>query len=198
MFGQLGAAGADHAVVGYRDEIRHPAVIERVAIQRRQRGAVQQLLDVQRAGVRLQIGLWRRRSWPAADPAAARSAPASSQISKPWVPKPGVLWNGVSDWMTRSFGSIGDWPCLALTMISVEPSIPCLTSSASNLPSAVIDELELQRQRIAGRGVAVEIAAGQAGVVAVSGLGQLLADADGLEVHPEDRRHAGMGGLRCC
>lgn len=57
MFGQFGAAGADHAVVGHRDEIGHAAILERVAIERGQRSAVKQLLDVQLGGIGLQVGL---------------------------------------------------------------------------------------------------------------------------------------------
>ena len=51
---------------------------------------------------------------------ASHTSASSSQISKPCVPKPGVLAYGASEIATRSSTLIGDWPCLALMMISVD------------------------------------------------------------------------------
>ena len=82
-------------------------------------------------------------------------------------------------------------------MTNVEVGDALLGQFGLELADCIVDVLELLGQGGAGGGIAVEIATGQAGVVAVTGLRKLLADTDSLEVHAEDRRHAGVGGL-CC
>ena len=81
-------------------------------------------------------------------------------------------------------------------MTKVEVGDALLGQFGLELADCIIDVLELFGQGGAWGGVAVQVAAGQAGVVAEAGLCKLLADTDGLEVHAKDRGHAGMGGSR--
>ena len=54
--------------------------------------------------------------------------------------------------MPRRFvTSIGDWPCLALMMISVELISPSLFSSLDDQPQRLIDEIEFAGQALTRR-----------------------------------------------
>ena len=57
MLGKLAPAGADDAVIGDSDKIRHAAVVERILVEPSQFVAVEQFLDVQLSCVGQDVGL---------------------------------------------------------------------------------------------------------------------------------------------
>jgi hypothetical protein len=142
MLGELRAAGADDAVIGYRDEVGHAGVVERVFIQLRQLCAVEKAPDPQFGGVVQDIGFGLGVEGLAGRQIGRllklRGQPNQGLVVADLEAMGTEAWRarvGASEIAARSFGSIGDWPCLALTMISVDLSRFSLASSCMNLPS---------------------------------------------------------------
>ena len=57
MLGKLAAAGADDAVIGDGDKVRHAAVVERILVELDEFVAIEQLLDMQVGGVGQDVGV---------------------------------------------------------------------------------------------------------------------------------------------
>src|SRR5262249_14187638 len=85
----------------------------------------------------------------------------------------------------RSFGLVGDWPCLAVMMMAVLLALPRVRVPVTRLPTSGVEKVERGSEQGAGPLPAGFIPADQP----VRG-GQLLRGGHGLEVHPEDGRDA--------
>ncbi len=193
VLGELGAAGVDQAGGGDGDEVRRAAVVERAAETRGELIRVPELDDAELGGMGVEIRPRRRVVLML----RSRSKPHQADVVGGVLRDAGRLAIGrIIDGLAQRdvdgrLAVLGrnDDQRLAIALRELQRRDHCADLG--------IDEVEAGlKAAVRRRARGIGIAADQAGIERIAGvaLGELLADADGLEVHAEDRRHTHLGG----
>ena len=145
----LGTTGEDHAGIHLEDDVRCARVGARIVELVAQGLAGEYFLDAERLLIRGLAQVAQPPPGPATGSVSQISDPSSEISNASAVPMVAAGWPPPMP--RRLLRSIGDWPCLALMMISVESNSLCAFSSLHEAADRLVDEIELARQRLPRR-----------------------------------------------